>query len=384
MPEKEVKMSDKLGDQISKSSIDLNLKDLEEAKLFAAQRISLNRKHYFDVIRYILMLVGIVILFLIIQRPESYLKIKSSKEEILRERAKMVLELLKENDPDKISLGIEAIEAAYPTDDNNWLNKFKVSLVRQSNHEKIKNALDKYTKLTKENENYIKELNLLKKMVPPTQNTPDEETIPESDDPGPVIILPESNEQIDSLTEPYIPEINEGDPLEKKIKKMNPIEIKGRIQELDRQVKVNEYIIGEQKLFLESFGITLNDTKDWEGKWYISWEADYQIFYEKKPINSPLTFEINNGRLMGFYSFPFKKEIIKGEIRNIQIDKNCLKGRYYEKGTKGEAGEGIVEFLMFPQEKDAFIGRYKRLKSNFVAVDSYYKIWVGKRKKSEK
>ena len=204
-------------------------------------------------------------------------------------------------------------------------------------------------KLTKENEDYKKELSLIKKLYSITEN------------PFPEVKV-----------EPSIGGIRP--------EKIDPDEIRKRIQELERKIKVNEFIISEQKAILDTFGITLNETKYWEGDWYISWEGDEQIWYEMDELKEPLTFEFRDGVLIGKYGYRTKDGIVNGEIKEIKISANCLKGHYYEKGG-GEDGNGTVEFLMFPERKYAFIGRYKRRKSTLLNVDDNYKIWIGKRKR---
>jgi hypothetical protein len=334
----------------------LSLKELEEINLLKEQQKSLRRRFYFDIVKYLLMAFGAGIVFMVVQKPESFLKIKATKEEILRERAKMIIELLKQDDPEKISQGIEAIKGAYPSDENDWLNNFKISLDSRSDPERIKAALKQYTALTKKNENYIKELNRLKKAIHPPQKS-----------------LPKFRRS---------PSVGGASP------KREPHDIEGRIQELEREIKANNYIISKKKAYLEAKGISIIETKktkDWEGQWTITWEGDYTIYYSKDKYEEtkiePLIFEFEeNGLLVGRYSFKTKdNRIIKGEIKNIQIFDNCLKGNYYEKGSSKEEGTGTVEFLMFPGKKEAFIGRYKRLKSNFAKVDDNYKIWLGKR-----
>jgi hypothetical protein len=333
------------------SSNSMSIKELREAELLEAQRIALNRKHYFNIIKLVLFVAGTIIAFLIIQKPESFLKQKSSKEKIAKERALLVLDLLKEKDPEKIALGIEAIKAAYPADENDWLNRFRLSVVIQSNDEKIKNALKNYTLLTETHKSLKNDLEKLKRFISPISTNRKRRKVTRR-----------ANGSITNLS------------------KLTPEEIKKKIQEIKTKTKFYHYKIREQKSILASFGVTINDTDDWEGDWYISWEGEEQIWYEMDELKEPLTFEFRDGILIGKYGYRTKDGIVNGEIKDIKISDNCLKGHYYEKGG-GEDGNGTVEFLMFPERKDAFIGRYKRRKSTLLNVDDNYKIWIGKRRR---
>ena len=74
------------------------------------------------VLKWMVMVVGSVLLFIIIQRPESILNRKSSQESINRERAKIVLDLLKtKKDPNDVLLGLAVLEKSYPETDNDWV-----------------------------------------------------------------------------------------------------------------------------------------------------------------------------------------------------------------------------------------------------------------------
>ena len=57
---------------------------------------------------------GSAFIFLLIQRPESILNRKSSEESINRERAKLIIDVLKEKDPEARAKSIQVIKETYP------------------------------------------------------------------------------------------------------------------------------------------------------------------------------------------------------------------------------------------------------------------------------
>jgi hypothetical protein len=74
-------------------------KETAELQKIKAETRLLKINTYFDIIKSVVLLAGTVILFLIIKRPESIINQKASQETINRERAKLVLDLLKEQNP---------------------------------------------------------------------------------------------------------------------------------------------------------------------------------------------------------------------------------------------------------------------------------------------
>ncbi len=94
------------------------MKDLEhKVKMseLALNRVSLVKN-------VVLVLLGCALLVLV-QCPESVLNQKASQETIVRERAKLILELIKEDDPSKAALGFEVIMASYPDNESEWLRE---------------------------------------------------------------------------------------------------------------------------------------------------------------------------------------------------------------------------------------------------------------------
>ncbi|MBG6131627.1 hypothetical protein IWQ47_003053 [Aquimarina sp. EL_43] len=73
--------------------------------------------------KWISAVIGTIILFFIIQRPESILNRKSSQETINKERASMVLKLIENGSNSKdLLIGLKVIKKSYPESDNKWIS----------------------------------------------------------------------------------------------------------------------------------------------------------------------------------------------------------------------------------------------------------------------
>ena len=82
---------------------------------------------YTDLLKCIAVAFVPIVLFIAIQMPESLLNRKMSNESISRERAKLVFELIhNNNDYENILLELSVIEKAYPDSDNNWLKEISI------------------------------------------------------------------------------------------------------------------------------------------------------------------------------------------------------------------------------------------------------------------
>jgi RNase H-fold protein (predicted Holliday junction resolvase) len=111
---------------------------------------ALKLQSYFYVLKTIGIIVGSILLFFIIQKPESILNRKLSQETISRERAKLVLDLIKEEDPRKLSLGLSIIESSYPETDDKWFKKIKETFEKESNIKVVNDLLKRLEILTME------------------------------------------------------------------------------------------------------------------------------------------------------------------------------------------------------------------------------------------
>ena len=93
---------------------ELELQKLEaEVKLLQEETQTLRRNRNFEWIKYILTIMGAGILFFLITRPESVLNRKSSKDQLARERAQLVIDVLANEDPNKALLSLYLIKSTY-------------------------------------------------------------------------------------------------------------------------------------------------------------------------------------------------------------------------------------------------------------------------------
>ena len=72
-----------------------------------------------NLLKVITLLIGTIVLFIAIQRPESTLNKKLSQETINMERAKLLLEVRQNNNnPEEILFDFSVIEKSYPSYNN--------------------------------------------------------------------------------------------------------------------------------------------------------------------------------------------------------------------------------------------------------------------------
>ncbi|MCX6318114.1 MAG: hypothetical protein NTW29_12545 [Bacteroidetes bacterium] len=100
-------------------------KEKAEIEKIKAETISITSQRVFEIIKSILLALSAIILFIFIQRPDSVLNKQISQETISRERAKLLIDLLKDNNPQKMLTGISIIKASYPNSDNMWINEIE-------------------------------------------------------------------------------------------------------------------------------------------------------------------------------------------------------------------------------------------------------------------
>lgn len=99
---------------------------------------------YTEMLKLLLGVIGAVVLFLFIQNPDIFIKERQSKEEIRRERAKLILDWLKEENPEKRLEAIEIIKAVYGESEDGWLNKISSLQEKLDRSEASKEMYDEY------------------------------------------------------------------------------------------------------------------------------------------------------------------------------------------------------------------------------------------------
>lgn len=130
------------------------VKEKHEINKIIAERKSIIIRQYYDIIKGVILVIGSIIFFITIQKPESILNQKASKETINRERANLILNLVENNDdPANILLGLSVIKKSYPNNDNEWITEteelFKTKVVMKKLRE-LMNIPIEYSSKAKE------------------------------------------------------------------------------------------------------------------------------------------------------------------------------------------------------------------------------------------
>ena len=82
---------------------------------------SLKLDYKLSIFKNLLLFVGSILLFVIIQQPESIVNRRNSEESINRERAKLILDkVINEDDPKKRLLAFDVIRSSYPDSEEEY------------------------------------------------------------------------------------------------------------------------------------------------------------------------------------------------------------------------------------------------------------------------
>ncbi|AXG68387.1 hypothetical protein KORDIASMS9_00602 [Kordia sp. SMS9] len=107
----------------------MELDELNRQKLVEELK-SIKTTRLTNIVKSISVLIGSIILFIVITRPEYLLNKKVSQEDISRERAKLILNLINENkSSENMLLGLSIIEKAYPIENSQWINSIREILL---------------------------------------------------------------------------------------------------------------------------------------------------------------------------------------------------------------------------------------------------------------
>ncbi len=130
----------------------------EEIAMLKTQRKAAHISMYLELSKAVALLLGAIVVFWFIQQPESILNRASSKETIARERAKLMLDWLKGNDPERQADAVAVIRAAYGESDDAWIRQLELRLRIKAQAIAVNNLLEQYSKL-------LEKSNILKKKM---------------------------------------------------------------------------------------------------------------------------------------------------------------------------------------------------------------------------
>ncbi len=95
-----------------------------------------------DFLKTVAAIVGAIALFWIVQQPESLINRESSKESIARERAKLLLEWIREENPTKRAEALAVISASYGEGTNEWLRPVEKLLGQRATYESLEKLIN--------------------------------------------------------------------------------------------------------------------------------------------------------------------------------------------------------------------------------------------------
>ncbi len=127
--------------------------EIKKIKAESAQ----SRIHLFsDLAKNILLIIGAIILFIVIRKPESVVNRQNSEETISRERAKLLLEVINYDKPEKVYQGFSIIKETYPNS-NEWMSRIEKVIFNTAKRSISDNILEKYKQL-KDDEKCLQKL----------------------------------------------------------------------------------------------------------------------------------------------------------------------------------------------------------------------------------
>jgi hypothetical protein len=133
--------------------------DTDTRNKVIAETRKANFELYLNIAKAIALIVSSIVLFCMIQRPESILNRRLSNETINQNRAKLVLDLFENNDDPAIQLvGLYIIENSYPSEDAHWIKSMQRLIVTNARFKKI----DDIQNIPKDTPNYDEIMGLLR------------------------------------------------------------------------------------------------------------------------------------------------------------------------------------------------------------------------------
>lgn len=120
----------------------------EEIALLKIDRKAAKLRIILDISKAISLILGAIIVFWFIQQPESILNRASSQETIARERAKLMLEWIKEKDPEKQANALAVIKAAYGESGDSWIRNLEARLESKAQTSAVESLLKRHAELT--------------------------------------------------------------------------------------------------------------------------------------------------------------------------------------------------------------------------------------------
>jgi hypothetical protein len=112
---------------------DLNEQKLQaEIRLLEAERKAVVLRTRLDIVKGCAVAVGAAAIFWFVQNPDSIVNREASKDSVARERAALILDCLKENDPERRRQALAVVRAVYGRAEDEWLAAVEMTLQEQA------------------------------------------------------------------------------------------------------------------------------------------------------------------------------------------------------------------------------------------------------------
>jgi hypothetical protein len=112
---------------------DLDQQKLQaEIRLLERERKAVVVRTWLDVLKGIAVAVGAATLFWFVQNPDSIVNREVSRDSLARERASLILDCIKEQDPGRRRQALAVVHAVYGRSEDKWLEAVELALQEQA------------------------------------------------------------------------------------------------------------------------------------------------------------------------------------------------------------------------------------------------------------
>lgn len=130
----------------------------KEIEVLTLECKQLRRHPRVDLLKFIIGIFAAILSFVLIQHPELILNQKSKDEEVARERAKLLLNVMDDKNPKSRNLKMQIIKGAYSVENVDWIEKIDKDLSSATRKEIVKITRKRIDSLNNE----IEQLKLMK------------------------------------------------------------------------------------------------------------------------------------------------------------------------------------------------------------------------------
>ncbi len=125
----------------------VNEKIEAEIALIADQRREIRRRLWLDFAKAGVLLLGTILAYLLLQRPDSILRQESADEKRASERVNLILKWMQEPDINRRASALEVIRAIYGETESEWLNELEKLMIAEARSENLRQTSDRFQEL---------------------------------------------------------------------------------------------------------------------------------------------------------------------------------------------------------------------------------------------